>query len=193
MNEMTQTDLTKKLMGMKLYEDLEAGNYVMKVDRAEAKTYESAKVIPGTETKLGTFSKIVFTTSVVQGKGKGKTVRAEFVVDFTPAAGAEAHKDSEDYKKALQTVEIGTRKLLQFAAACGWYPANSGAKIAARVNDGTAKYIDETFSSMTSLDGSQFFGKVGKTSDGRYVELQGFKDLSAANIGEAGVEGTPPF
>ena len=173
MEEMTQANMTQKLMSTKLYEDLEPGKYVVKVDSIEEMTFDNAK---------GTYTKYRVNTTVQSGgngRGKSKKVRAEYLVDFKAKEGV----DAKDVAGSFTAVEIGTRGLRKLSAACGWYTPEDGKKAVAKVEQGLARFMDSSFDVKTSLNGAQFLAVVAKTKDGKYTEIKDTKEITESDIG----------
>lgn len=174
MEEMTQENITQRLMGTKLYEDLEPGKYVVRVDSVEEMTFDNAK---------GTYTKYRVNTTVQSGgngRGKGKKVRAEYLVGFKVKEGV----DAKDVAGSYTAVEIGTRGLRKLAAACGWYTPEDGKKAVEKVAQGLAKFMDDTFDVKTSLNNAQFLAKVALTKDGKYTEIKDAYEIKESDVGQ---------
>lgn len=175
MAELSQDALTQSLLNTKLYEDLEAGKYIVKVVNVETKTFDSAK---------GSWTKCIVNTVVESGgnnKGKGKKVRAEFLIGFKAADGMESESAG-----CLKAVEIGTRNLRKLLAACGWYSPADGKGAVAKVEQGLARFIDADFRVESALPETKFLATVAKTKDGKYVEITGWADPTTGAIGQTG-------
>jgi hypothetical protein len=184
MEEMTQDNITQRLLNTKLYEDLEPGKYVVKVESVETSSFDGPK---------GTYTKYRVNTLVQSGgnnRGKGKKVRGEYLVQFTTKDGVsfDDYKKGatipEDCKGSMTAVEIGTRGVLRLLASCGWYNASEGKKAATKVEQGLARYMDSSFDIKTSLNGAQFLATVSKTRDGKYVEIKDAHELKESDVGQ---------
>lgn len=161
-----------------LYEEVEAGNHVFEVTGVEFKSFTSEEGAVG--------KKIVVKTKVTAGKSKGRSMRAEFLVDMTAAPNATDEKRA----KSIQAEEIGRKNWERFVHACGWVRPNpKTGRLEKRdeeaLNSGLAKLIDPANGwTFESIKGSTFYGIVGKDKSGERMEFKTYKPVSAANVGD---------
>lgn len=176
-----------------LYEEVEAGSHVFEVTGVEFKSFTSEE---GAVAR-----KIVVKTKVTSGKSKGRSMRAEFLVDMTPAPTADAEKRA----KSVQAEEIGRKSWERLVHACGWVRPNpKTGRLEKRdeeaLNSGLAKLIDPANGwTFESIKGSSFYGTVGKDKSGQRMEFKAYKPVSAASVGDTAPntstrqEAAPPF